>query len=151
MTMAEAEILDVIVRPLMTERSTLLAEKETRYTFEVRLGATKGQIKKAVEELFKVDVASVRTMRLPGKTRRMGRFESEASPVRRTSNGWPAKIPRRSRREVPELPRSRSCRGARSPWSPTPRTVRVPPARSNPTPMARKASTVRRQSSASKR
>ena len=73
--MADNELLNVIVRPLLTERSTLLTEKENRYVFEVGLTASKGQIKRAVEQLFKVHVTAVRTMRLPGKTRRMGRFE----------------------------------------------------------------------------
>ncbi len=71
----DQEFLKVIVRPLMTERSTMLSEKEGRYSFEVSPTSTKGQIRRAVEELFKVDVTAVRTMKLPGKSRRLGRFE----------------------------------------------------------------------------
>ena len=77
--MIDQELLNVIVRPLLTERSTLLTEKENRYAFEVADSANKGQIKRAVEDLFKVEVTAVRTMRLPGKTRRMGRFEGRRS------------------------------------------------------------------------
>lgn len=63
----------VIVRPLLTERSTLAKEQYRQYAFEVRLDADKGQIKRAVEQLFKVDVERVRTSRVPGKFRRYGR------------------------------------------------------------------------------
>ena len=63
----------VIVRPLLTERSTLAKEQFNQYAFEVRLDADKGQIKRAVEQLFKVDVEKVRTSRVQGKFRRYGK------------------------------------------------------------------------------
>lgn len=62
-----------IVRPLLTERSTILKEQYNQYAFEASLEATKGDIKMAVETLFKVKVERVRTMRVPGKFRRFGR------------------------------------------------------------------------------
>ncbi len=62
-----------IVRPLLTERSTIAKEKHNQYAFEVVLGADKGTIKRAVETLFKVDVSKVRTMIVPGKFRRYGK------------------------------------------------------------------------------
>ena len=71
--MAEKEIYGTIVRPLLTERSTILKEKFNQYLFETSLGATKPDIKKAVEDLFKVKVESVRTMIVTGKFRRFGR------------------------------------------------------------------------------
>jgi len=62
-----------IVRPLMTERSTLLREKYNQYFFEVAPASTKTDVKRAVEELFKVKVLRVRTMNVGGKFRRFGR------------------------------------------------------------------------------
>lgn len=64
---------NVIVRPILTERSTALKEKQNRYAFEVRRGATKPDIRHAVEEMFKVKVLGVRTMNVRGKFRRLGR------------------------------------------------------------------------------
>ena len=62
-----------IVRPVMTERSTILKEKFNQYVFEVAKTSSKDDIRKAVETIWKVDVEQVRTMRLPGKFRRFGR------------------------------------------------------------------------------
>jgi large subunit ribosomal protein L23 len=48
-----------------------------QYSFEVHPGANKIEIKKAIEEIFSVRVTSVRTIRMPGKKKRMGRFEGK--------------------------------------------------------------------------
>ena len=71
--MSEKEPFSTIVRPLLTERSTILKDKHNQYVFEASLSATKPEIKRAVEELFKVRVEKVRTMVAPGKFRRYGR------------------------------------------------------------------------------
>ncbi|ALS26176.1 50S ribosomal protein L23 [Paenibacillus cisolokensis] len=64
---------DIIKRPVITERSTeFMAAK--RYVFEVDIRANKTQIKDAVEQIFKVKVASVNTMRVPAKLKRYGRY-----------------------------------------------------------------------------
>ncbi|MBI4057221.1 MAG: 50S ribosomal protein L23 [Elusimicrobia bacterium] len=63
----------VVLRPILTERTTWLKGKNNQYAFEVALESTKGQIKVAVEQLFKVKVDQVRTSRVLGKMRRMGR------------------------------------------------------------------------------
>lgn len=65
---------DVIIRPFVTEQSTAAME-ENKYTFEVALKATKSQIKRSVEKIFGVKVLKVNTSRIPGKLKRMGRFE----------------------------------------------------------------------------
>jgi large subunit ribosomal protein L23 len=62
----------VLRRPLITEKSTVLAGSE-KYVFEVDLRANKNQIKEAVELAFDVKVADVNTMRMKGKNRRFGR------------------------------------------------------------------------------
>jgi large subunit ribosomal protein L23 len=71
--MSQKEIYGSIVRPLLTERSTVLKEKYNQYVFETSLDASKPDIKRAIEELFKVKVESVRTMTVGGKFRRYGR------------------------------------------------------------------------------
>ncbi len=65
---------DVLLRPLVTEKSLARAERRNTYTFEVAPGANKVQIRAAVERLFKVTVTGVRTQIGHGKARRMGRW-----------------------------------------------------------------------------
>ncbi|HHW10550.1 MAG TPA: 50S ribosomal protein L23 [Firmicutes bacterium] len=67
------EARDILIRPVVTEKSNS-AMAENAYTFEVHKDADKLQIKRAVEELFKVTVLSVNTVRTIGKVKRMGRF-----------------------------------------------------------------------------
>lgn len=69
----QAELADLILQPLVTEKATYLME-ENKYVFEVKPEATKPQIKAAVESLFEVEVAKVNTMNPPRKKRRVGRF-----------------------------------------------------------------------------
>lgn len=63
----------IILRPVITEKSTVLKERNHEVCFAVARDANKTEIKKAVERLFKVKVDSVRTQIRPGKERRMGR------------------------------------------------------------------------------
>ena len=68
---------EVVRQPLLTEKSTLLHEAKGVYCFRVHRDANKIEIAKAVEILFakdKVKVADVRTSRVRGKVKRMGRF-----------------------------------------------------------------------------
>jgi len=62
---------DILIRPLMTEKSSLLME-QNKFTFEVHKSANKIQIRQAVEQVFKVKVLSVNTMNVPGKPKRRG-------------------------------------------------------------------------------
>ena len=62
---------DVIIRPIITERS-MAGAAEKKYVFEVAPAAGKIEIKKAVEEIFGVKVAKVNTMHVPGKATRLG-------------------------------------------------------------------------------
>ncbi|MCL1802442.1 MAG: 50S ribosomal protein L23 [Eubacteriaceae bacterium] len=65
---------DILVRPIITERSIADAEKK-KYTFEVNRKANKYQIKDAVQDAFKVKVVKVNTMNMRGKKKRQGRTE----------------------------------------------------------------------------
>ena len=62
---------DIIRKPVITEKS-MAAMAENKYTFIVHINSNKSQIKRAVEEVFGVKVASVQTIRTMGKTKRMG-------------------------------------------------------------------------------
>ncbi len=64
----------VVRRPLITEKSTIQREGTGIYCFRADLRANKIEIAKAVEELYGVKVAEVRTSRVHGKTKRMGRY-----------------------------------------------------------------------------
>lgn len=66
-------LADLIVRPIVTEKATLLLE-DNKYVFDVVPKATKPEIKAAIELLFDVKVKKVNTARLPRKTKRVGRF-----------------------------------------------------------------------------
>jgi large subunit ribosomal protein L23 len=63
----------LIKSPLITEKGTAVSEKSNQVIFKVRPDATKGAIRDAVEDLFKVTVLKVRTINLMGKKRRVGR------------------------------------------------------------------------------
>ena len=65
------QTLDILRKPLITEKSTLLQERG-RYVFEVSPSATKLQIKEAVERAFEVTVLHVNTMNVRGKAKRYG-------------------------------------------------------------------------------
>lgn len=66
------EARDIIIRPLITEKSTGLMA-EGKYVFKVAKDANKIQIAKAIEEIFKVKVDKVHTLNVEGKVKRMGR------------------------------------------------------------------------------
>jgi large subunit ribosomal protein L23 len=69
------EVHSILRLPVITEKSTFEKEKLHTLTFKVARNANKIEIKKAVEKVFKVKVASVRTANFHGKLRRQGRFE----------------------------------------------------------------------------
>ncbi len=72
---------EIIKRPIITEKSMELVEKENKYTFVVDKRANKIQIKKAVEELFEVTVLSVNVLNLKPKKKRVGRYEGYKNEV----------------------------------------------------------------------
>ena len=72
------EARDILIRPIVTEKSTALME-QGKYTFRVPLAATQIQIRQAVEQIFKVKVQAVNTMRYEGKLKRMGRTQGRRS------------------------------------------------------------------------
>lgn len=67
-------IFRVIRQPFITEKSTLMKETDNTLVLQVSVDATKPQIKEAVEQVFNIEVDSVKTMRVKGKLKRRGRF-----------------------------------------------------------------------------
>ncbi len=65
----------VVLRPLLTEKGTRLKEEGNQYIFRVAKTANKVEIRQAIEQLFKVSVLDVRTARVRGKVKRLGRFQ----------------------------------------------------------------------------
>lgn len=73
------KLTDVIRRPLVTEKTTLLRENARTIVFEVAAGATKVDIKRAVEKLLGSKVELIRTSIAHGKMKRQGRFMGQRS------------------------------------------------------------------------
>ena len=67
----------IIRRPIVTEKTTLLRESANVIAFEVAVDANKIEVKRAVEALFSVKVDEVRLINVPGKVKRMGRYEGK--------------------------------------------------------------------------
>jgi len=72
-------VFDVIKRPLFTEKGSALKEAENKVLLEVAKDANKIEIKKAVEELFKVKVEKVSTIKAHGKMKRYGKYTGKTS------------------------------------------------------------------------
>jgi large subunit ribosomal protein L23 len=64
---------DLIRRPIITEKTTLQKEKNNQISLEVAPNSNRIEIKRAVEQLFKVKVADIRTMNVEGKFKRRGK------------------------------------------------------------------------------
>ena len=76
------EAQKIILEPIMTEKSYAGIPNKV-YTFKVALNANKIEIKKAVEEIFKVKVVDVNTVRVKGKEKRMGRSVGRTSDYKK--------------------------------------------------------------------
>lgn len=68
-------LTQVLLRPVITEKTTALREQKNKYVFQVASAANKHEIRRAVEKYFGVKVNDVHTMRMPAKPKRMGRYE----------------------------------------------------------------------------
>ena len=73
---------DIIIAPVITEKS-MLERQNNVYTFKVVKSATKDEIKKAVEDAFKVSVKSVNTLNTKAKRRRVGRYEGKTKTYKK--------------------------------------------------------------------
>lgn len=80
---SEERLLQVIEAPIISEKSTLVADKNEQVVFRVAIDATKPEIKAAVEMLFKVQVENVQTLRVKGKVKRSGRFMGRRKEIKK--------------------------------------------------------------------
>ena len=69
---------DILIRPIITEKTSVMMQ-DNKYTFKVPLTANKVEIRQAVEQIFKVKVLSVNTIRVFGKTKRQGKYVGKRS------------------------------------------------------------------------
>ena len=74
MTREQVRLMQVLLAPVISEKSTFVADKANQYVFRVAPDATKPQIKAAVELMFKTQVKSVSVVNVRGKEKRFGRF-----------------------------------------------------------------------------
>jgi len=70
--MNQERLLDVLRSPHISEKATVVAERDNQIVFKVAVDATKLEIKRAVESLFEVEVKSVQTTNVKGKVKRHG-------------------------------------------------------------------------------
>lgn len=81
--MNQERLMKVLVAPIVSEKSTMMAEKNGQVAFRVLQDATKPEIRAAVELLFKVQVESVQVLNQVGKQKRHGRFIGRRRNVRK--------------------------------------------------------------------
>lgn len=79
----QERLMKVLLAPIVSEKSTMMAEKNAQYAFKVTQDATKDEVKAAVELLFKVEVTGVQMLNQKGKAKRFGRFMGRRDHVRK--------------------------------------------------------------------
>lgn len=72
---------DIILRPIITEKTMKMMAEDNKVTFEVAKGANKVLVRQAVEALFKVEVVKVNMQNIKPKTKRVGRYTGKTSAV----------------------------------------------------------------------
>ncbi|MDO5055827.1 MAG: 50S ribosomal protein L23 [Lautropia sp.] len=76
-------VMQVVIAPVISEKSTLIGEKHNQYAFRVMQDATKDEVKAAIETLFKVTVESVNMINIAGKQKRFGRGMGRRRNIRK--------------------------------------------------------------------
>jgi len=79
----EGRLMAVLVAPIVSEKATMVAEKNNSVTFRVLQNATKPEIKAAVELMFKVEVKGVSVVNIKGKSKRFGRSMGRRDNIRK--------------------------------------------------------------------
>ncbi|MDQ0360062.1 50S ribosomal protein L23 [Breznakia pachnodae] len=74
---------DIIIRPIITEKTMTYMDNENKVTFEVSKGSNKTEVKLAVEEIFNVKVDKVNIMNVRPKAKRMGKYEGTTKAIRK--------------------------------------------------------------------
>lgn len=74
---------DIIIRPIITEKTMKYMDADNKVTFEVKKGTNKTQVKMAVESIFGVDVEQVNILNVKSKEKRMGKYVGKTKAVRK--------------------------------------------------------------------
>jgi len=74
---------DIIIRPILTEKTMRLMDEDNKITFEVAKGVNKTQVKEAVKEIFNVNVEKVNIMNVRPKDKRVGKYAGKTRAVRK--------------------------------------------------------------------
>lgn len=74
---------DIILRPIITEKSVKNTDQDNKYTFEVKRDANKTQVKQAIEAIFGVKVEKVNIVNVRPKAKRMGKYAGTTKAVRK--------------------------------------------------------------------
>lgn len=74
---------DIIIRPIITEKTVAMQNDDNKVTFEVAKGSNKVEIRQAIEEIFNVKVEKVNVVNVLPRTKRMGKFEGKTRSVRK--------------------------------------------------------------------
>lgn len=77
--MNQERIFKILLSPHISEKATMVGDKDNQYVFKVAKDATKLEIRKAVEQLWDVKVKAVTTLNVTGKNKRFGRLEGKRS------------------------------------------------------------------------
>ncbi|MES9978456.1 MAG: 50S ribosomal protein L23 [Candidatus Thiodiazotropha sp. 6PLUC5] len=77
--MNNERLMKVLLSPLVSEKSSIIADQNAQYTFRVTTDATKREIAKAVEKLFEVEVERVQVVNVSGKQKRFGAINGKRS------------------------------------------------------------------------
>ena len=81
--MNQERLYQILLEPHVSEKSTVLADESNQHVFRIAAGATRSEVKQAVEELFKVKVEKVRILNVKGKTKRFGGRLGKRSDIRK--------------------------------------------------------------------
>ena len=74
---------DIIIRPIITEKTMAMMDADNKVTFEVAKGVNKTQVRLAIEEIYKVKVEKVNILNCRPKTKRVGKYVGKTSAVRK--------------------------------------------------------------------
>lgn len=74
---------DIIVRPIITEKTVMMQQNDNKVTFEVVKGSNKIEVRQAIEEIFNVKVESVNMVNVKPRKKRVGKYEGKTKAVRK--------------------------------------------------------------------
>lgn len=74
---------DIIVRPIITEKTVAMEQNDNKVTFEVAKGSNKIEIRQAIEEIFNVKVEKINVINVLPRKKRVGRYEGQTKAVRK--------------------------------------------------------------------